>query len=130
MPDPAANLREIRRLLKPGGGLVVETPRFDSLLFKILGRRERSIHNCEGHIYFFTVPSLRQLVEKQGFEVIRTEMVGRTLTLDRFLYNLCLITRSRKLMSWTSRIAVKLGLNKLKLYVNVRDMQRIYARAK
>jgi 2-polyprenyl-3-methyl-5-hydroxy-6-metoxy-1,4-benzoquinol methylase len=130
MPDPAANVREIRRLLKPGGVLVVETPRFDSLLFKILGRRERSIHNCEGHIFFFTVPSLRQLVEKQGFEVIRTEMVGRTLTLDRFIYNLCLITRSQKLMRWASRIAVKLGLNKLKFYVNVRDMQRIYARAK
>ena len=58
MSDPSANLRELRRLLKPGGMLVVETPRFDSLMFKLLGRRERSLSNCNGHIFFFTVPKL------------------------------------------------------------------------
>src|SRR5207249_5228459 len=71
MPDPAANVREIRKLIKPGGILVVETLRFDSLMFKILGRRERSIGNCNGHIYFFTVPTLTSLLEKQGFKVER-----------------------------------------------------------
>ena len=129
MPDPAANVREIRRILKPGGFLVVETPRFDSLLFKLLGRRERSIHNCNGHIFYFTVPSLRQLVEKQGFEVVRTELVGRTLTVDRLIYNVALIARSPLLMRWMAQLGPKLGLNKLRLYLNVRDMQRIYARA-
>ena len=130
MPDPSANVREIRRILKPGGILVSETPRFDSLMFKMLGRRERSIHNCQGHIFFFEVPTLRQLVEQQGFEVVRTELVGRTLTLDRFFYNVGLITRSKRFMNFLGRMAPRLGLHRMRVYLNVRDMQRIYARAR
>ena len=130
MPDPAENLREIHRILKPGGVLVVETPRFDSLMFKLLGRRERSISNCNGHIYFFTVPLLRQLLEKCGFEVIRVDLVGRTLTLERLCYNLGLVTRSDTLKRWLSSLSVALHLDKFRVHVNARDMQRFYVRAK
>jgi len=130
MPDPAENLREIHRLLKLGGVLVVETPRFDSLMFKLLGRRERSLSNCNGHIYFFTLPTLRQLFEKNGFEVVKVELVGRTLTLDRLFYNLGIMSRSdwvKRCLAWLSRT---LHLDGFSVYLNARDMQRIYARAK
>jgi 2-polyprenyl-3-methyl-5-hydroxy-6-metoxy-1,4-benzoquinol methylase len=130
MPDPSENLREIHRILKPGGVLVIETPRFDSLPFKLLGRRERSICNCNGHIYFFTRRTLRQMAEKNGFEVIHTELVGRTLTLDRLCYNLGLIARSGSVKSWLSRISRALHLDRFKIYINVHDMQRAYVRAK
>jgi 2-polyprenyl-3-methyl-5-hydroxy-6-metoxy-1,4-benzoquinol methylase len=130
MPNPSGNLREIHRILKPGGVLVVETPRFDSLMFKLLGRRERSICNCNGHIYFFTTPTLRQLLEKNGFEVIRVDLVGRTLTLDRLLYNVGLITRSDRIKKWLSRLSAALHLDKFCVYINARDMQRMYGRAR
>ncbi|HXJ56097.1 MAG TPA: class I SAM-dependent methyltransferase [Verrucomicrobiae bacterium] len=130
MPNPAADLREIRRLLHSGGILVVETPRFDSLMFKLLGRRERSMNNCAGHIYFFSVPTLRKLVEKCGFEVVRTELVGRTLTADRFVYNLGLMTRSRDIQRGLARLSNSLKLDRLQFHANARDMQRIYCRAK
>jgi SAM-dependent methyltransferase len=129
MPDPAANLREIRRLLRVGGVFVVETPRFNSLLFKVLGRRERSIQNCPGHIYFFTEKTLRAMLERQGFKVFRTERVGRTLTWDRFLGNLGLVARSPKLYGLFARASKRFGLERHRLYVNFRDMQRMYARA-
>ncbi len=129
MPDPSENLREIRRITKTGGVLVIETPRFDSLMFRLLGHRERSIQNCQGHIYFFTRSTLRQLVEKHQFQVERTELVGRTLTVDRLLYNVALMSRSQRIMRWAGWLGQKLKLNRLRLHVNARDMQRIYARA-
>jgi 2-polyprenyl-3-methyl-5-hydroxy-6-metoxy-1,4-benzoquinol methylase len=48
--NPVEILHEIHRILKTGGVLIVETPRFDSFMFKLLGRRERSI-TIPGHIY-------------------------------------------------------------------------------
>jgi SAM-dependent methyltransferase len=130
MPDPSENLRDIHRILKPGGVLAVETPRFDSLMFKLLGRRERSLSNCNGHIYFFTVPTLSRLLEKNGFEVVRVDLVGRTLTLERLCYNLGVISRVDWLKRFLAATAVRLRLDRIRFHVNVRDMQRIYCRAK
>lgn len=130
MSDPSANLRDIHRLLAPGGVLAVETPRFDSLLFKLLGRRERSLCNCNGHIFFFTVPTLRRMLEQNGFEVIRVELVGRTLTLDRLFYNLGLITRSERMKRWLRAASAALRLDRFRVHINARDMQRVFCRAK
>jgi SAM-dependent methyltransferase len=129
MPDPAANLREIRRLLRKDGVFVVETPRFNSLLFKTLGRRERSIQNCPGHIYFFTEHTLQAMLEQNGLKVFRIERVGRTLTLERFMFNVGLVTRSPKAQHFFARASERLRLDKIRVYLNFRDMQRMYARA-
>jgi 2-polyprenyl-3-methyl-5-hydroxy-6-metoxy-1,4-benzoquinol methylase len=129
MPNPGENIAEMRRLLKKGGLLMVETPRFDSLMFKILGRRERSISITNGHIYFFTVPTLTKLLEKHGFEVLEVDLVGRTLTADRFVSNLGLILRNTKVRQFLGKMSYALGLPKFVIHVNVRDMQRLYCRA-
>jgi SAM-dependent methyltransferase len=129
MPDPGENLREIRRVLRPGGILVVETPRFNSLMFKLLGRRERSIQNCQGHIYFFTEQTLSGLLERHGLKVLRIERVGRTLTGDRFTYNLGLVSRSPTLQRWLGKASKSFALDRFHFHLNVRDMQRMYAKA-
>lgn len=125
VPDPTDTLQEIYRILKPGGMLVMETPRYDTLMFKLLGRRERSL-SCEGHIYFFTTKTLRDISEKTGFKVEREDMVGRSLTVERLAYNLGVMLRSKPLANAIRQGSRAVGLANAAMTFNARDMERIY----
>lgn len=124
VPDPLGTLEEIYRVLKPGGTLVLETPRYDSLMFMLLGRRERSI-SCDGHIYFFTTATMRALCEKAGFEVQFVKYVGRSLNLARLLWNVGVISKSPAVQRMIGRVSQALHLRSVPLRLNVRDMQRM-----
>jgi len=120
--DPTSFIKKAHIVLKKGGKLILETPTYDSFVFRVLGHRERSIR-CEGHLYFFTKKTLTRLVEENGFKVLKHEKVGRTLTLDRLFYNLGIITGKPTIFSSISK---KLKLDNLIITINARDMQRIY----
>lgn len=122
--DPLTTLSEINRVLKPSGHLVLETPRYDTLMFKLLGRRERSV-SCSGHIYFFTTKTLRNLYEAAGFQTVQLDYVGRSLTVDRLFWNVGVVSKSERVKDGLTGLARKLGLNKVHLHLNFRDMQRV-----
>jgi 2-polyprenyl-3-methyl-5-hydroxy-6-metoxy-1,4-benzoquinol methylase len=72
LPTPEATLREVWRLLKPGGCLFVNTPNIDSASFKAL--RNRHIHvSSFGHVSLFNRESLLLLGKRCGFEVVAHE---------------------------------------------------------
>ena len=123
MDDPLRTLREINRVLKLNGHFVVETPRYDTLMFKLLGRRERSL-NCDGHFYFFTTQTLQTFYQAAGFELIELDYVGRSLTIDRLMWNLGVMSKSDRVKRFMERISGGLQLDKIHLYLNMRDMQR------
>jgi len=124
VPDPLHTLEEIFRILKPGGSLVIETPRYDSLMFKLLRHRERSV-SCDGHIYFFTTQTLRQMCVRAGFQFQFVKYVGRSLNLARLLWNIGVMTKSRAVQHGIGKASHLLRLNKVHMRLNARDMQRM-----
>jgi len=126
VPNPSETLAEIMRILKPGGHLVLETPRYDTLTYKLLGRRERSLR-MDGHIYFYTDETLSQTIEKANFKIKDLEHVGRSMTAERFIWNAANLARSKKFTSTCMDLARKSGLAELKFRINLADMVRVIA---
>ena len=124
--DPAADVAAVARMLRPGGVFVVETPSYDSLAYKLLGRRERSL-SCDGHIFFYTEKTLVALLHQAGFEPLRIERVGRTMTLARLLWNFGVMSKNAAVQRAIAGFNERVGLTQQRLYLNARDMIRIYA---
>jgi SAM-dependent methyltransferase len=62
--DPATLVNNAASLLKPGGVLLITTPRFESLTRKMLGRRWYFLFPA--HIWYFTKSSLTKLFERHS----------------------------------------------------------------
>ncbi|MDD3003099.1 MAG: methyltransferase domain-containing protein, partial [Candidatus Shapirobacteria bacterium] len=69
-------LKEIKRILKPNGFLVLSTPNIATLgrrlmlLFGVNPLIETSLDHSAGHIRYFTKISLGDLLEKHNFKII------------------------------------------------------------
>lgn len=124
MPDPLKSLREINRVLKKGGHFVIETPRYDTLMFKIFGKRERSV-SYSGHFYFFTTESLEKMYNLAGFRRTKLWYTGRTLNLERLAWNLGVISKSDTVKKVLDSLSSALHLSKVRIYLNTRDIQRV-----
>jgi 2-polyprenyl-3-methyl-5-hydroxy-6-metoxy-1,4-benzoquinol methylase len=65
--DPLALLREIHRILKNDGLLVIGVPNFGSIMAGLLGAKWPSLRP-EEHIWHFTPATLTQMIAKSGFD--------------------------------------------------------------
>ena len=61
--------------------------------------------------------------------MVREDLVGRTLTGQRLLTNVGIISRSDAVKRGVAQLSRKLRLERTHLYINARDMQRLYSRA-
>jgi ubiquinone/menaquinone biosynthesis C-methylase UbiE len=69
IPDVVSAVREVARLLAPGGKLLIETQNVDSRAAKVLGRRWLHYKHAE-HIYHFNARTLKRVLERGGFEIV------------------------------------------------------------
>lgn len=68
VPDPRTLLEEARELLRPGGCLLLETQNVDSRFANLLGKRWHH-YKHEEHIYHFSPPTVRRLLDMAGYAV-------------------------------------------------------------
>jgi 2-polyprenyl-3-methyl-5-hydroxy-6-metoxy-1,4-benzoquinol methylase len=68
LPDPRGTLVEVRRILRPGGRLIVAVPNFASLQARWSGAAWFHL-DLPRHLFHFPVSALRELLCATGFEV-------------------------------------------------------------
>jgi len=86
--NPRAELREINRILKPGGILGIITPNIGSPAARILKDKWLEIHRMPEHLIFFSARTLKRLLEETGFEILEAHSIGKKFYLDSFIRNL------------------------------------------
>ncbi len=81
LPDPKAALKEIHRILKQDGVLVVAVPNLHNYITRVLyvlAKRKKlklfSIKAKELHLWHFSLHTLAQLLEEAGFKIIRVKL--------------------------------------------------------
>ena len=68
VPDPNRTLREVHRVLKPGGEVVFTLPNSSSLAARLFGRHWGGI-DIPIHLFYFNRKSLEYALSKNGFKV-------------------------------------------------------------
>jgi 2-polyprenyl-3-methyl-5-hydroxy-6-metoxy-1,4-benzoquinol methylase len=127
VPDPTNLLLQVRRLLAPGGVVLLETQNVASLTARVLGRRWHHYKHAE-HLWHFSPQTIDLLLQKTGFVSAShsSKYAGKFVPLSFIAER---AARLSTLLSRTLTRGVRLVGDRA-LYVNVHDEMIVLARAK
>jgi len=126
IPDPVAAVKEVGKLLAPGGKFLIETQNVDSHAARLLGKRWQHYKHAE-HIYHFNEKTLGDILERAGFDVLEnTPWLGGKYVSLGFIAE-----RAGRLHPILSTLLSPLSLfRKSALYVNLFDEMIVVAAPK
>lgn len=109
--DPTEELKEVNRLLKNGGLLIVNFPNIGDILARIAGKKWWFLLSV--HIYYFTPKTLREMLKKTGFEPFKKKLHLQVLTLG-YLSNMIRLY-SKPISKIMNFFVKRLGLQNFKI---------------
>jgi SAM-dependent methyltransferase len=126
LPEPGATLQTIKRTLKRGGVLAINTPDSGSVLAATMRLNWYQVAPPE-HINLFHRNSLRTLLESYGFEVLTVESIGKRFTMQYAFQKLAHWSGSGVSQQIALRLA-SLSIGKLGVSINLFDNMVVCAR--
>jgi SAM-dependent methyltransferase len=117
-------LDRIAQASNPGGLLALTTGDIGSWLARRQGPRWRQIHPPT-HLWYFSVPTMRRMLARFGFDVVECRHVGIWRSIGAILHGLTSVGRPP---SWPLRICRRLGLDKWNVWLNTFDLMLVVAR--
>lgn len=126
LPDPTANLKKAYNLLKENGLLVLSTGDIDSLVSKLMGQRWHLLLPPQ-HIYYFSQETIKKLLKKTGFKVIKIKYWGKSMRLTHFLRRLSFLFKNRAFYHLFKLIESS-GIGGMRIELNLYDIMTILAR--
>lgn len=127
LPHPVRFIEKASRWLKPDGVLVMTTGDIDSRVARFQKERWRLIHPPT-HLFYFSVATLSQAVEKAGLEVVGVSHVGYYRSFKATLYGLFAV--GGKKSAWLYQLLTMGGRIDFPIYLNLYDIMMLVARKK
>lgn len=126
LTDPRATLREIHRITRPGGRVVVLTPDVGSPMARLAGPRWWGL--LDDHYFYFSRSTIRRFFESEGFTIETLKAQGRQFPFSHWVFKLK--PYSAALHALVDRVAGGLRLRDRQVSINLGDQMACVARKK
>lgn len=130
IPDPLGTLKEVRRIMKDEGILVVVVPTVPFYLPLIRTKWRMFIGD---HYWFFTDVSMTNLMNKAGFKIISNCYVPKSVDLDTITYRLAEEWQPYnlgKVGRFIRKAIMSFGLTKIRFTLNLFDTKIYIVRSR
>lgn len=124
LTDPAAELRNVHRVLRPGGIFAIHTIDIESWFARLMGKRWPWL--MEMHLYYFSPRTLGKMLKLTGYTVISSSAQGRFLRLGYFATRIQ--PYSKRLYHALDAIITRMNWGGVAIPVNFGDLFTLYAR--
>jgi len=123
--DPMAILEKCRRLLRPGGLIVIKVHNISCLYARVTGRNFYAIIP-PSHLFYYDGKTLDRTLTKSGFQVVDSEFIGHLLKVETVFSRLS----QGNTKSFSYRVYKALNgtaLGKIKFHKNLHDIITVLA---